>query len=144
MGILGKKNAKKLPIDSIIGPGMLFEGDIQFVGGLHIEGEVRGNIRSEKGEEALLVVSETGKIVGEVNVRTVIVNGTIIGTVKAHDLLELQSSSMVSGDMFYSSLQMQPGAVVEGRLAHIDESDEKITSKAESQQPLTLEKDLSG
>ncbi len=141
MGIFGKKNAKKLPIDSIIGSGMLFEGNIFFAGGLHIEGEVRGNINCEKNDEALLVVAETGKIIGEIDVRTVVVSGTIIGSVRAEDLLELQSTSNVTGDMYYSSLEMQPGALVQGRLSHVDKHEGESSNWSEPKQSLKLATD---
>ena len=48
----------------------------------------------------------------------VVVNGTIHGPVDARESLELQASSRVKGDVHYKSLEIQQGAVIEGRLVH--------------------------
>jgi cytoskeletal protein CcmA (bactofilin family) len=46
------------------------------------------------------------------------VNGTINGPVHAAETLELQVGSRVKGDVHYKALEIQQGAVVEGRLVH--------------------------
>jgi cytoskeletal protein CcmA (bactofilin family) len=48
----------------------------------------------------------------------VVVNGTINGPVDARETLELQASSRVKGDIHYKSIEIQQGAVIEGRLVH--------------------------
>jgi cytoskeletal protein CcmA (bactofilin family) len=48
----------------------------------------------------------------------VVVNGTINGPVDSRESLELQASSRVKGDVHYKSIEIQQGAVVEGRLVH--------------------------
>ena len=55
---------------------------------------------------------------GEVNVTHLVVNGIISGPVSASEYLELQSKAKVTGDVHYKSLEIQLGAVVEGRLIH--------------------------
>ena len=47
-----------------------------------------------------------------------VVNGTINGPVHAAESLELQANSRVKGDIHYNSVEMQQGAIVEGRLVH--------------------------
>jgi cytoskeletal protein CcmA (bactofilin family) len=47
-----------------------------------------------------------------------VVNGTIHGPVHATETLELQAGSRVKGDVYYKSIEIQQGAVVEGRLVH--------------------------
>jgi len=55
---------------------------------------------------------------GEVSASHIVVNGTINGPVHAAETLELQAGSKVKGDVHYKSLEIQQGAVVEGRLVH--------------------------
>jgi cytoskeletal protein CcmA (bactofilin family) len=91
------KNAKpQNRIDSLIGAGTRIDGNIRFSGGLRIDGEV--------------VVSH------------LMVNGTIVGPVRVKEVLELQPCARVTGDVEYMQLEMQPGAVVQGRLIHQTES----------------------
>jgi cytoskeletal protein CcmA (bactofilin family) len=105
-------------IDSLIGAGTRIEGNVLFVGGLRIDGEVKGDVRSAEGEHGTLVISEQARIEGAIHVSHMVVNGTIVGPVHASEFLELQPRSRVTGDVHYASLEMHLGAVVEGRLVH--------------------------
>lgn len=123
MGIFGKSAKKPPVIQSLIGSELSIKGDIEFEGGLRIDGEIFGSVKAKPGSNSILVVSETGKVRGEVNVCHVVVSGQIIGPLVANDLLELHPSAIVSGDVKYQSLQMHPGAVVHGTLHHKTESE---------------------
>lgn len=123
--MFGGKNKGARPqsrIDSLIGAGTRVDGNITFVGGLRVDGEVYGNILVEKDQVGTLVVSEHAKVEGEVTVSHLIANGTIIGPVRVRDVLELQSCARVTGDVEYMQLEMLPGSVVQGRLIHLAES----------------------
>ena len=112
------KSSSKGRIDSLIGAGTRIDGNITFSGGLRVDGEVRGTVSVEKDQQGLLVLSEHGRIEGEVLVSHLVVNGTIVGPVRVKESLELQSCARVTGDVEYSKLEMLPGAVVQGRLIH--------------------------
>ena len=45
-------------------------------------------------------------------------SGTINGPVHATETLELQAGSRVKGDVYYKTIEIHQGAVVEGRLVH--------------------------
>ena len=105
-------------IDSLIGAGTTVRGDVLFTGGLRIYGRVEGNVATADGQTGTLVVSEHARIEGRVNVSHVVVNGAVNGPIVARDYLELQGKARVEGDVTYRSLEMQQGAVVEGRLDH--------------------------
>ena len=117
--MFGKKLTKpQSRIDSLIGVSTRIEGNVVFSGGLRVDGEIRGNVRTAEGETGTLVVSEQARIEGEIRVSHLVVNGTLVGPVHASDFLELQPRSRVSGDVHYTSLEMHLGAVVDGRLVH--------------------------
>lgn len=105
-------------IDSLIGAGTRIDGNVVFMGGLRIDGEVRGCITVEKDQVGTLVISEHARVEGEVIVSHLVVNGTIVGPVRIRETLELQPCARVTGDVEYFQLEMQPGAVVQGRLIH--------------------------
>lgn len=105
-------------IDSLVGAGTRVEGNIIFSGGLRVDGEVCGNVTVEKGQQGTLVISEQARIEGEINVSHLVINGTVIGPVRVGEFLELQPSARVTGDVEYMGLEMQQGAVVQGRLIH--------------------------
>lgn len=118
--MFGKKN-KGTPqnsIDSLIGAGTCVEGNVVFTGGLRIDGSVRGNISSENPLEGTLVISEKASVEGAISVGHVVINGTVIGPVFAGESLELLPSATVTGDVEYHQIEMQQGAVIQGRLVH--------------------------
>lgn len=105
-------------IDSLIGVGTTIVGDITFTGGLRIDGEVKGNVRSTGDAKGMLVLSEKARVEGEIHVSHLAINGTVAGPVTCTDFLELQPNARVSGDVYYTQLEMHLGAVVQGRLVH--------------------------
>ena len=107
-------------IDSLVGAGTRVEGNLLFSGGLRIDGEVRGNIGTEEGKPGTLVVSEQAHVEGEIRVPHVVINGTVCGPVHSAEYVELQGKANVTGDVYYNTLEMQIGAVVQGRLVHRD------------------------
>ena len=113
-----KSNKPQSRIDSLIGAGTKIEGDVTFVGGLRVDGEVKGNVRSTGDGGGTLVLSEHARIEGEIHVSHLVINGTIIGPVYSSEFLDLQPRARVTGDVQYNSLEMHLGAIVQGRLVH--------------------------
>lgn len=105
-------------IDCLIGMGTRVEGDVIFSGGLRIDGHVRGNVIAEDGKPGTLVVAEQAHVEGEIRVPHVVINGAVCGPVHSSEYVELQTKANVTGDIHYNALEMQLGAVVQGRLVH--------------------------
>jgi len=115
------KKAGKPPgrIDSLIGAGTKVAGDVTFEGGLRVDGEIKGNVTSNSGEQhSTLVISEHARIEGEIRVSHLVINGTVIGPLFSSEMLELQAHARVTGDVQYNTIEMHLGAVVQGRLVH--------------------------
>jgi cytoskeletal protein CcmA (bactofilin family) len=111
-------------IDSLIGAGTRIEGNVVFSGGLRIDGEVKGDVVAANEQPSTVVVSEQARIEGEVRVSHMVINGTVVGQVHALEFLELQPRCRVTGDIHYTNLEIQLGAVVDGRLVHAAASGE--------------------
>ena len=117
--MFSKKHSKpQTQIDSLIGAGTTIEGNLNFSGGLRIDGQVNGNVVAEQGKPSTLVLSEHAQVNGEVNVTHLVINGTICGPVFVSEYMELQSKAKVNGDVHYTTLEIQLGAIVEGHLIH--------------------------
>jgi len=115
-------------IDSLIGAGTKIVGDVHFTGGLRVDGEIDGSIIANPGKPSTLVLSEHARVNGEVNVTHLVVNGEVTGPVNVAEYLELQSKSKVSGDVHYKTLEIQLGAIVEGKLIHLADTSEKVVA----------------
>ncbi len=123
--MFSKKPGVKNTIDSLIGVTTRIEGNVHFVGGLRIDGQVLGNVIANPDESSMLVISEQAQVKGEIVANHLVVNGTIEGPVFAGELLELQPKARVSGNVRYKALEMHHGAIVEGTLTHIEEEGER-------------------
>lgn len=124
--MLGNSRKKKTAkIDSLIGENTEITGDVQFTGGLHIDGMVKGNIFAEAGSNSVLSLSDQGRIEGEIHVPYNIIDGTVNGNVYSSEHIELEARSRITGDVYYNLLEISGGAQVSGRLVYTpDRGDE--------------------
>ncbi len=114
---------KQPPIRSLIGEGIVLKGNVDFIDGMRIDGEVQGDLMAVRDAPSLLVVGAKAKVIGKVNAEHVIIVGEVIGPVLCTGLLELQPTARIEGDISYQLLEMHPGAVVEGELRPLKMSD---------------------
>ena len=118
----GKSTKPQNRIDSLIGEGTTVEGNVIFTGGLRVDGQVKGNVIAAGDQPSTLVLSERARVEGEIRVSHAVVNGTVHGPVHASEYVELQPKCNVTGDVHYRTLEIQLGAVVQGRLVHHEEA----------------------
>ncbi len=133
--MFGNKRSKpENRIDCLIGAGTVIEGNITFTGGLRVDGHVRGNVMVGAGKPGTLVLSEQAQIEGEIHVSHAVINGTVKGPVYAAEYVELQQKANVTGDVYYKTLEVQLGAVAQGRLVYQneDKSDKVVQFKPTS------------
>ena len=103
-------------IDTLVGARTELKGDITFTGGLRIDGKLKGNVTAKGDGNSTLVLSENAVVIGNVTVPHIIINGTIKGTVRAAERIELQPKAEIAGDVYYKVMEMSPGAIVNGNL----------------------------
>ena len=103
-------------IDTLIGRSASVQGDIEFSGGLHIDGRVTGNVRVVPGAKASLSISEHGVIEGSVEAPQVVLNGSVNGDIIASDRVVLGTKARVRGNVSYGVIEMALGAEITGRL----------------------------
>jgi len=116
-----KSNRVQNSIDTLIGAETRVEGDIYFSGGLRVDGQIKGNVTEPADQASTLILSEHGSIEGSVTASKIVINGKVIGNVKAAQFIELQAKASIQGDVNYKSLEMHTGAVIEGKLVYLGE-----------------------
>ena len=119
-----RRRIRTTKIDSLIGHNSELSGDVRFSGGLHVDGTVKGNVIAEGDSHSVLTLSEHGTIEGEVKVPNVVLNGVVVGDVYAKDHIELASNDRISGNVYYSLIEMAMGAEVNGSLVHCGDEEE--------------------
>ena len=115
----GKTEKPQSQIDSVIGVGTHIDGNINFSGGLRVDGRVTGNINALGDKPSTLVLSDQAVIEGKIVVSHAVINGTVIGAIHASEYMELQPKAKVSGDVHYKAMEIQLGASVDGMLHHL-------------------------
>ena len=103
-------------IDTLIGSGSILQGDLEFTGGLRVDGHIKGHVSAQDTNKGTLVLSESGVIEGDVNVPHVVVNGTINGNIVSSGHVELQANARITGDIHYKAVEIELGAVLNGSL----------------------------
>ncbi len=122
-----KKRMKAPKVSTVIGRGTLIKGDLEFEGGLHLDGRIIGNVNGVEGGGSAITVSEQGVIEGDVQVDVLTLNGTVVGDVYAAERVELASRARVTGTVHYPLLEMAMGAEVNGQLVHVtDEAPRRL------------------
>jgi cytoskeletal protein CcmA (bactofilin family) len=104
-------------ISTLIAGGTRIRGDVEFNGGLHLEGVIDGSV-SGQGSDAVLTLSEKGRVNGEVQVSNAVINGTVNGDLHVSERLELAGHARVEGNVHYKVLEMAAGAQVNGRMVY--------------------------
>jgi cytoskeletal protein CcmA (bactofilin family) len=113
-----KRNGKTVaPITTLIAEGTVIRGDVQFDGGLHLDGAIEGSI-SASGPDAVLTLSDKGRISGEIRASNAVINGEVNGDIHAAERLELAVGARVDGNVYYKVLEMAGGAQVNGKMVY--------------------------
>jgi len=113
-----RKPSKDIQIDTLIGAKTRIHGDVEFTGGLHLDGHINGDVKGAADGHAILSMSETGCIEGSVIAASVLVNGTVKGDIDAADRVELGGKARVFGSVHYGVIETAVGAQIYGKLNH--------------------------
>ncbi|MCS7011503.1 MAG: polymer-forming cytoskeletal protein [Anaerolineales bacterium] len=106
-------------VTSVLGAGIIWQGNLSGSGGVRIEGVFEGQI-SLKG---LLVIGETGKVTCEnVRANNVIVAGALKGNITAQKV-EIRSTGRVWGDITTMAFATEEGAFLRGQIRMEDAVD---------------------
>lgn len=106
-------------VTSVLGAGIIWQGNLSGSGGVRIEGVFEGQI-ALKG---LLVIGETGKVTCEnVRANNVIVAGALKGNITAQKV-EIRSTGRVWGDITTMAFATEEGAFLRGQIRMEDAVD---------------------
>ncbi|MEO8706245.1 MAG: polymer-forming cytoskeletal protein [Kofleriaceae bacterium] len=98
-------------ITTLLGRGASFEGKLTFEGTVRIDGRFKGEVFSDD----VLVIGEGAIVEAEIDIGEIIIQGTVIGNIKAKRSIEIHAPGRVKGDLHTPSLQVDKGVIFEGR-----------------------------
>ena len=98
-------------IGTIIGPGVVLDGNLTAPEAVRMDGIMNGDICCEKN----LVLGPEGKLRGNITAQNVIISGKVDGDIVVHGKLELLSTGRVVGNITARSLVIDEDAFFDGR-----------------------------
>jgi cytoskeletal protein CcmA (bactofilin family) len=119
-------------VTSVLGPGIVWKGNLRGSGGVRIEGAFEGDITVR----GLIVIGESGRVICEMlKANTVIVAGTVNGSITA-EKLEIRGTGRVWGDVTVVSLATEEGAFLRGQVRMEEKIEVQIETDIEPTQPI--------
>ena len=106
-------------MNGYLGVGTSMSGDLVFENSMRIDGRFKGSIRSD----ALLSVGESGEVEADIDVGVLLVNGKVVGKIRASDRVEIHPGGKVIGDIRAPNLVTRTGAVFRGNCFIGEEED---------------------
>ena len=98
---------------SVIGPTLVFKGELSADEDLVIEGNIEGTIAHHKKH---LTVGKQGRVKADIHASSVIVEGRLIGDIHSEGIVSLAKGADVKGNIFCSRIVMEDGARFKGAI----------------------------
>jgi cytoskeletal protein CcmA (bactofilin family) len=98
---------------SVIGPTLVFKGELSADEDLIIDGHIEGTIAHHKKH---LTVGKQGRIKADIHASSVIVLGQVVGDIHSEGMVSLAKGSDVAGNIFCGRIVMEDGARFKGKI----------------------------
>ncbi len=95
---------------SIIGKGTSVEGNVETVGNIRIEGNVKGNVTCK----SKIALGQSSYVEGTVAAQNAEIAGEIQGSIEVSELLILRPTAVIHGDIVTNKLIVESGATFNG------------------------------
>jgi len=118
--MFGRGTKDPVRVDTLIHESVQIQGDLEFSGGLHIDGRVVGNVRAGRQARSMMSMSNKGRIDGSVEASNVVLNGIVMGDIRASERVVLGSGARIRGNVYYGIIEMALGAEIRGKLVRIE------------------------
>lgn len=98
---------------SVIGPTLVFKGELSADEDLVIEGHIEGTIAHHKKH---LTIGKQGRVKANIHACSVIVEGQLVGDIHSEGIVSLANGADVKGNIFCSRIVMEDGARFKGKI----------------------------
>ncbi len=121
---------------SVIGPTLVFKGELSADEDLVIEGNIEGKIAHHKKH---LTIGKNGKVKADIHASSVIVEGRLVGDIHSDGVVSLASGAEVKGDIYCARIIMEDGASFKGKI-DTGEATKAQSQKEPQAEPIKSEK----
>ena len=110
---LKKSETQTEALKTIIGSGVQVKGEISGKEDLTVHGQVEGIIDFKKGQ---VIVSKTGSVKADVYGKSITIEGAVKGSLFGEEMIVLQPSGVVRGNMTAPRVKVEDGAQFKGNV----------------------------
>jgi cytoskeletal protein CcmA (bactofilin family) len=125
------------PATTILGVGANFRGTLMVTGTLRIDGEFEGDILSCERLE----IGVHGVMRSDVEVKEAVVEGRVLGNIRALGTLEMKAGARVEGDVAAMSVIIEPGVFFTGRCTMLEHGVDSVEIDTERSRPREFARD---
>ena len=108
--------------NTLIGVGSSFRGTLMVSGTLKIDGELEGDILNCDRLE----IGEHGLMRADIEVKEAVIQGRVMGNVRALGQLEMRSGARIEGDIAALGVVMEPGVYFSGRCTMLESGSDGV------------------
>ncbi len=116
---------------SVIGPTLVFKGELSADEDLVIEGHIEGTIAHHKKH---LTVGKQGRVMADIHASSVIIEGQLVGDIHSEGIVSLAKGADVKGNIHCARIVMEDGARFKGRIDMGDPP--RVTVPKEPKEPV--------
>lgn len=99
-------------VNSLIGFGSRFKGDIEIDGLFRVDGDFSGSIKTE----GKVLIGNRGRADCTINARVVVIGGVFRGTIYAREKILILSSAIIIGNLYTPRLVAEEGVIMHSSL----------------------------
>jgi len=101
------------PAETVVGPSVKIQGDLNSEGNIRIEGSVSGKVKTTQSVH----VGEAAKLTADIFAGNAVVAGEVQGNLKISSNLILLKTARINGDIACAILRVEDGAQFTGKCA---------------------------
>lgn len=109
---MNSTNRDDLSINTIVGHGSSFHGNIDASGFVRIDGTIKGNIASR----GRVVIGEKARMESDIIGTSVTIGGVVKGNIFASERVTVLATGLVIGDIVTRRIQADEGVLIHGRI----------------------------
>ena len=133
-----KMDRTQVTQDLIVGDGVLIVGSISAPAGVQVHGVLEGDLTAGQ-----VVVGESGRVLGSLTADVADIYGEISKDVKVSERLILRSTARFSGALHYRSIEVEPGARLNGSLSILHEATPGSQANPSAGTSMVVDRDVS-
>ena len=97
-----------------VSQGIKINGEISSQGDFFLDGMFEGKIHIPEGT---FTIGPKARVSAEIEAREIIIRGEVIGTLMAHERIQIWNTAKVTGDMETRGIMIEDGAVLHSKVA---------------------------